>query len=291
MIYKKVMMLPGSLIAVLQQVPFPFRLFVVGFVVQLYTLMILWNHTSSAPVFLHRYSTGYGFVVIFSVLWLLLWIISMVVYRRIIALVNRIPQRWYWGGIIITALLSFALLLPSFERNIKIYLIINWLIVVVLSAQIRLDHVVYSRTWRVGIVLICALMLIPLLITNLSDRRFRPDDGQWADYATSAFQAGGVYSRTWLQEPVAILPGLGWSVAAYGWVLEKVAFDMHVGRVWNFSFYLLAFVGIAALTWRIYGRNAALISTGFAVLSRAFIPSFDYRPDHQLPFASVIIFL
>lgn len=273
-----------------ERFPRTLRLLIIGLLVYLYSLIVLWNHTSDAPDFLNRYSKGYSIVLVFSVIGLILWLIGLVAYRRLEALAMRIPQRWYYGFLIISGLLTFIQWLPSTEGGIKVFLAVSWLLVVVIWTLLRPDHQGFSPRWQLWIMLVCMLMLVPMLLTAVSDRRFRPDDGHWADYASSAFEAGGIYARTWLQEPVLILPGMGWSVAAYGWALENVAFDVHVGRLWNFTAYLLAFAGVGAVTWRLYGRNAAAISMGFSVLSRAFLPSFDYRPDHQLPFAATLIF-
>ncbi len=150
---------------------------------------------------------------------------------------------------------------------------------------------VASRTqigWIVGLIFTLVIMAA-MLLTALNEQRFSPDEAHWADYASSAWVAGGVYARTWLQEPTPILPGLGWSVAAYGWALENISFNIRVGRLWTFAFNLLTVAGVYAVTWRLYGRRAALISAGFAALCSVFIPLFDYRPHYQLAAACAFI--
>ncbi len=119
---------------------------------------------------------------------------------------------------------------------------------------------------------------------------FSPDEAHWADYASSAISHGGIYARTWLQEPRLVSPGLGWSIAGYGWALEHIAFNIRTGRVWNIAVNLLAFASIGLLAGRLYGRRAALLSVTCAMLSQAFMPTFDYRPDHQLPIAAALVF-
>jgi hypothetical protein len=134
------------------------------------------------------------------------------------------------------------------------------------------------------------LLLVPVILTTLLRMPFSPDEAHWADYASSAISHGGIYARTWLQEPRPVAPGLGWSIAGYGWALEHIAFNIRTGRVWNIVANLLAFGSIGLLAGRLYGRRAALLSVSAALLSQAFIPTFDYRPDHQLPIAAALVF-
>lgn len=270
--------------------PRSLRYLIVCFVMQFFSMFSLWSHTSDTTDFLNRYSKSYGVVIIFSVLLLVFWVVCLFAHCRMEAIVSRIPLRWYLVCVLVATLAMLVQWVLPIEPSIKVYLATNYLLMVVVSVLLRPDLLIVSRRWQTALVLVCVLMLVPMVITNLAERRFTPDEGHWADYASSSFLAGGVYARTWLQEPVVIMPGLGWSVAGYGWALENIAFDLHVGRIWNLAFYLLAFAGIAALTFRLYGRDAVIVTTAFAVLSGSFIPSWDYRPDHQLPFASTLVF-
>jgi hypothetical protein len=198
-----------------------------------------------------------------------------------------LSTRMRLAALIVSTLVVSGVWLTSIELPARQYLTLNGLlftVIIILSFNAAGQPAAPLRTTTLFILL---LLLPPMGITALGQERFTPDEGHWADYATSPFRAGGLYSSTWLQAPVTIAPGLGWSVAAYGWTLEHIAFDLKTGRTWNFAVYLLAFGGVGGVAWRLYGRGAALISAVFAALSLAFIPVLDYRPDHQLPAAGM----
>jgi hypothetical protein len=133
--------------------------------------------------------------------------------------------------------------------------------------------------------LLCALGAAALAVRALTAFPFSPDEAHWADYALTAAQTGHLYARTWLQEPTRVLPGLGWSVAAYGHVLNT-ALDLRTGRVWMLAGYAIAIAGIGTAAGVLYGRAAGWRAAAFALLSAAFLAVFDYRPHHQLPAAA-----
>jgi hypothetical protein len=254
-----------------------------GLVAQFLSIYPLWGHESSSSDFLGRYSSRYAIILVLNIAFILIWSVGFIQRRWLATQFTRLPIRLRFLLLLVSGAVVAALSFTSIEPPAKQYLALNWLLWAAIILYTMPDQPSQLRwTWAYAAALI---LLLPLFITALGQDRFTPDEAHWADYATSAFRAGGVYSRTWLQEPVTISPGIGWSVAAYGWTLEHVAFDIKTGRTWNFIAYLLAFAGVGAVTWRLYGRQAALISTTFAALSQAFIPALDYRPDHQLPAA------
>ena len=187
---------------------------------------------------------------------------------------------------------SAGVWLLSVNPGVKQFVGLNALLVALVLIVTLPDDQVKLRMPNTLVVGLTCLLLLPLLITVLSRMPFSPDEAHWADYASSAFAATdpGVYARTWLMEPTPITPGAGWSVAAYGWTLKHLAFDIRIGRLWNFAANLIAIGAIGLLAYRLYGRRAALGAMVFAALSMAFIQVFDYRPDHQIPAAVAVVF-
>lgn len=222
------------------------------------------------------------------------WIVMLVTYRHLCPhLIGlRTPRRLgIMAGVTAGGILVW--LLPI-NLGVRQFVSINSLLVNLLLIATLADGKPRQRK-AAAILSITALGigLLPMGFTVLVRMPFSPDEAHWADFASTAFATTnpGVYARTWLMAPTQITPGVGWSVAAYGWFLEHITFNIRVGRSWNFASYLVAFAGIALLSWRLYGRWAALASLIFAGFSATFIPVFDYRPDHQIPAAAAFAFL
>ncbi|NWG15055.1 MAG: hypothetical protein HXY41_00325 [Chloroflexi bacterium] len=272
----------------------PFRLSVPvltvsGVILLLVSLQMLWDHSSTTGEFLGRYSVRYAVALLASLILLGVWTIALFRRQAVSRLIRGLPDRRYTGLVIISGLMVFGILVLPLEDRIQHFAALNWLAGLALTGLLRPDQPASRRWLWVGLPVVLGVWFIPAVISVLTRRAFSPDEAMWADYASSVFRASGMYARTWLQEPVAILPGLGWSVAGYGWLLEHVSFSLLTGRVWNFLGYVVAFVGIGLVTWRLYGLKPALINVAFAALSRAFVPVLDYRPDHQLPAAAMFI--
>jgi len=259
-----------------------------GFVAQLMSVRTLWGQQSADVELLGRYSAGYAIILMLNILLILFWGILTVRHRQVENWLQRWSGSCRMGVTGIAGLIVLGIWLTSVDSEIKQYLATNWLVLSALFIYVTPDQAIRWR-WQWFLLGGLVVLLLPAFITVLANRRFRPDEAHWADYATTFFRTDGVYARTWLQEPVVIAPGVGWSVAGYGWLLKNVAFRPETGRVWNFATYLLAFVGVGAVSWRLYGREAAIISLAFAALSRAFILAFEYRPDHQLPVAATLV--
>ncbi len=267
----------------------PQHLIGVGLIVQALILPALWSHTSDGGSILGRYSTRYAAALGLEMILLVGWLALFLARSRALRWLSGLPTSLRYGLLAVSGLAVFGAWFLPLERILREALAIHWLLAGLILIRTGQDGPVNPRRWAWGLTGLLALLMLPTLITVLTGFPFSPDEAMWADIATSPYIAGGIYARTWLQAPVVVSPGLGWSSAAYGWMLQHIAFDMRVGRLWNFGGYLLAFAGIGAVTARLYGWQAALISVGFAALSRAFIPILDYRPDHQLPAACMAI--
>ncbi len=267
----------------------PEHLIGISLIVQALILPALWSHTSDSGNILGRYSTRYAAALGLEIILLLSWLVLFLARSRAIRWLVGLPMSLRYGLLAVSGLAVFGVWFLPIELILREALAIHWLLAGLLLIRTGPDGPTKPHRWAWGLIGLLALLTLPILITVLTGFPFSPDEAMWADIATSPYVAGGVYARTWLQAPVVVSPGLGWSSAAYGWLLQQVAFNMRVGRLWNFSGYLLAFVGIGAVTARLYGRQAAVISVAFAALSRAFIPILDYRPDHQLPAAGMAI--
>lgn len=265
-------------------------LLVVGLLIQLWGGYYLWNHTSDNGQFLGQYSYGYAAILILNLVLIATWVLLYWRRRKLEDRLRRMPVFLLLILIGIAGVVVLGLWLTTVEIGIKQYMASNWLLFSLIVIYTSPDRPLSNR-WIIGIILVIALILIPAFITTLTERTFSPDEATWADYATSPFVAGGMYVRTWLREPLVIEPGRGWSTVIYGWLLENVYFDIRMGRIFNFVGYLLGFAGIGVVAAQLYGREAALISVAFATLSRSFVVSFDYRPDHQLPLGLMLVML
>ncbi len=257
-------------------------LIAVSLLLQFISLGMLWGHPSDTGTLFGRFSVRYGMVLALNAAFAAGAVAAYAERRRFEGWLRTLAPRLRYGALALIIIGLIGLGFASFEPHVRQYFALDLMIA-------GLALVWHQPPQLPGWILpATALIALPLLLlTTLIRFPFSPDEAHWADYASSAITHGGVYAHTWLQQPFRIYPGVGWSVAGYGWALEHVAFDIRTGRIWNFVSYLLAFAGIAALAWRLYGRRAAILSAAFAALSMAFIPVFDYRPDHQIAFASV----
>lgn len=256
--------------------------FSLALLMQASLLLPLWGHTSTSTAFLGRYSTRYGAALILSGVVTLGWLGLSIFARRAANLIQRLPETVILTGIGLSGAGLIVLWQFSLETTILNYLAVNWLAGVSVLTLTRPDRMIAFQRWPFLLFTLALLLLIPLGITTITFNRFSPDESHWADMASTYFMEGGAYSRTWLDRPILIKPGLPWLVAAYGWLLTHVDFAIHTGRIWNFTAYLLAFTGIGLVANHLYGRRAALLSVSIAILSQSIIRGLSYRPDHQL---------
>ncbi len=267
--------------------PITYRVLLAGWIVfQFVSIFVLWSHTSDSGEVLGRFSLRYAAVLVVNLALMVALPLLFAQSARLETWLNRLSRPVRYDALALLVLAMLALGFLPLESVILEYAAVN---LVAAALILGWNDPPRLPTWLLPA---AALLALPLMLaTVLISFPFSPDEAHWADYASTAILDGGVYARTWLQTPYTVYPGIGWSVAGYGWSLEHVGFDIRTGRLWNFAAYLLAFAGIAALTGRLYGRRAALFSTAFAALSFLFIPVFDYRPDHQIPLATVWVVL
>lgn len=261
----------------------PIILILAGVITQILSYQSLWRHTSDTAEFLGRYSNRYAVILIAYGIITLGWIALLLLRKPILSWLERVPAMWRYGAIIISGIAILGLWPSGIELDAIEYLGVNWFILVVIVLMTLTDQPVQLRRWTWVLVGVLVLFTVPMFIMTLTERSFNPDEAMWADQASNFFVGDGLYARTWMRTPFRLEPGKGWSVVAYGWLLTHVAFDVEVGRIWNFAANLLGFAGIGLITGRLYSGKAALVSMAFALFSRMFLPVIDYRPDHQLP--------
>ncbi|MBI5671255.1 MAG: hypothetical protein HZC41_24930 [Chloroflexi bacterium] len=264
---------------------------VIGFWLHFFSLYRLWSHTSNEATVLGRYSTRFALVLVASLLLAVVWVGVMVRWRLVSARLEHVAARWRLVLLVAAGLPILVVWWFPIERLAQEYVAANALLLVVLLLQTMPDQRLNILHWLWLLVLLVVLMWPLLLLGSVTIRMFEPDEAAWADYSTSIFVADGVYARTWLQEPVAIRPGLGYALVGYGWLLENVSFNIATGRIIQFASYVVAFIGVAAIAWRLYGRVvgvACLVMTSF---SFSFLAYNEYRPNLQLPAIAVLIVL
>ncbi|MDX2141223.1 MAG: hypothetical protein SF123_24275 [Chloroflexota bacterium] len=254
-------------------------------------LYLLAHQSEGANLLLGRYSTRYALAIGVQGCFLIAATIATLQQARL----ARWLQRWaLHGRLLLLAATGCGIcavwLLPMEDRLQQAAAVTGLGLALLICAQT--SEAISQRATRRLLLLpgVVALVILALLLFNALTRfPFSPDEAHWADYASTFAQRGGIYARTWIAEPTPIVPGIGWSVAAYGWLLEQVAFDIRVGRVWNFVGYCVMLVGLWALARRLYGSIAAWFSVLLAIGSGVFFPVHDYRPHHQMAAASVWI--
>jgi hypothetical protein len=175
------------------------------------------------------------------------------------------------------------------EGVLKGFVVFNSLLAALVLIRSLPDRALSFRHWDRLLLAVAVMMLFPALIAVLSNRRFSPDEADWAVRSTGPFVSEGLYERNWLEVPVKITPGRGWSSALYGWLLHNVSYNLMVGRAFNFAGYLLAFAGIWAVTARLFGSRPAAVSTAVAMFTPGTVNYLDYRSDHQLPAGGMLI--
>lgn len=252
-------------------------------------LIAMWQHHSDEGPFLNAFSYRYSLLLMLGTATAVSWLVVFIRRKRLAPFLRLLIPVSQWLFVLPGVAIVLTLLLPI-AQPFRDFVLINVLAAAALLSGVQMpERTRLRRGLQIALMGILVLLMLGLLLTHLNDLRFSPDEAHWADYASTAIRAGGLYARTWLQEPVVILPGLGWSVAVYGWLLENVAFDIRIGRLWTFGWHLLAVLGVGLVTWRLYGKKAAWVSAGFVLVSITLMPVWDYRPHYQLTAASMFI--
>lgn len=246
------------------------------------------GYVSDDPQVLGRYSYGFAAVVFITLVMSLFWAVLALMPRRTQSWIQRVPVRLQAGFMLLYLTGLFVLWFTSVDFNAQLSLSGSWMWLAIALIQMQPDQPTRSRRWAWGLATALVILMIPISITALTDRAFSPDEALWAIAATSGYRGEGIYNSVVLDRPFIISPGKGWSITLYGWLLDNVSFDPVIGRLWNLTGNFLAFIGIGFVTWRLYGRAAALVSAAVAAVSFYFIRVLDFRPDHQLSFIVTI---
>lgn len=250
------------------------------FLLQLFFVQSLWGHSSDAGQVLGRYSTRYTIILLLSLGIQFGWVVVFFSRKRIERWIQAIPSRFVAAGLVLLAATVVPVLLQPIEHHVRYYYIVTIWSIMTLIIYCLPDKPIDMRWINRGLIALFLLILIPGTISSLTRRQFSPDDAQWADMATTFFVEGGVYMRTWRQEPILISPGFGWFNVAYGWVLENIAFHPFTGMLWNLLGDGLSVIGIGLLTNKLYGRRIAWTAVVITVFQTRLWESPHYRPDY-----------
>jgi hypothetical protein len=268
----------------------PVGIIALACVAQIFCIRPLWEHTSDVGDILGLYSYRYAIGLAAHVLFTIVWLIVLLRREKVVIRLQSLSNRGRYTVIGVCVLVVVTSWLLSVDTTLVNYAAINTLFITLLLVRTQPDQVVQVRQWLWIGAAIVVVTVILLFMTALTRERFNPDEANWADRSTTLFREGGLYLRTWLHEPFVIKPGYGWSIAPLGWLYQNVLFDVRVSRIWNFAVISLAVVGVGLVTTHLYGRQAALISMGFAALSLFFFPISDYRSNHQLAAGGIFTF-
>lgn len=249
---------------------------------QVLSIPVLWGHQSTPADILGRYSLRYAPVLALNVLLIVACLVLVAIAPRVRGWLAALPG-WVVHGTIAVGLLAVAGVgFTGVEAKLLAYLCLNWVAVVLLALhpceQVQL-HPMVERNMLPGLAGIVMLAAMPVAITGLGVNIYEPDEGHYADIATSYFADGALYNKSWLSPQYTVQPGLSWFFVAYGALLETFGYSVYISRVMSLVIYGLFFCGLAAVTGHLYGRAAALIAVGAAAMSLAFLPEWEYRPN------------
>lgn len=262
----------------------------IGLWIAAFLLPDLLRHRSTVSTWLGAYSTTYFLLVVICIVFTMLWLLVFVLRQRVQRWLERQPTGLLHAGMGAALVIGAGIWLLNGEVLPKTFIALSMWGFIVVLAYARPDYELVSRRWLWACVLSVVILLIPLIIQNIAVYTHTPDEAFWADYASTLWQRGGLYSRTWAGEPMLIKPGVGWSVGMYGFLLQYVAFDIRIGRLWIVCFTLLCIGLVGLLSRRLYNSTVAMLAMVVAALSMTFFPYSDFRPDYLIslvaPFAA-----
>jgi hypothetical protein len=253
-----------------------------GLAFNLLLILPLWLHQSTSTTVLGRYSLGYGLALGASLIVTVIWLAAALQYQRVQGWIARLPSGIITLGVFFAGCGALGAGLLPIETQLRAFMAGNAVVAALWLILVQPDTPVVRWRWQVALGSIGVLIGLPLFLSIMIGMPYSPDEAHWADYATTLYVEGGVFSRTWAQQYTHLKAGVPWLVPAYGWLLEHIAYDVRIGRLWNMGATLLAIGGLGVVTTQLYGRRAAVINMLLASLSQAFFPIFDYRPDYQL---------
>lgn len=263
--------------------PFSMRTYVfVGLFLNLLVAPSLWLHQSSTVEFMGRYSTRYTLVLLSHGVLIAMWLVSVWFVPLLQRLLRHVKPSHTVLLVLSSGVFLLLLWMISLEVQILTYLSLNWLMfTVIITDPIPRERTSTRFVW-VLLILTTVLMMLPLFLTAFTISGYHPDEAHYTDYASTFWAEGMLYDRAWLETPYAIEPGWPWQLAAYGWLLETFGYTVRIGRTINFVSYLLCFAGLYAVTAKLYTPIAGGLAALLAFLSVAFIPEWDYSPNHLL---------
>lgn len=263
-------------------------LFVLALLMSLLLFVPVWTHTSDSTSVLGRFSTRYAIFVFVHFLTVVGWLGIVVARRQTQSVIAALPKVALYGSLLLGSVVVTGVMASGLESIIKTVIAANWLLVTtVIVTSLPADDW-FGRVAAITTVVMIALLPL-LVIAVIAAQGYFPDEAGWAERSRNLFIGEGVYKPTYLERPFLLTPGYGWIVLPYGWTLHNVAFAQATGRVWIFGGNLLMVLGVYALTWRLYGHRAALVSASVAVFSLNAFAVFDFRGRHFLKPASVWI--
>lgn len=255
-----------------------------------WSLLQIINHQSSSTAVFGRYSTRYGAAVMASVGIALGWVVIFLLRDRLWKIAGAMPVRVVFWLLLFSGIATATAwwFLQGVEGQLLTFLSTNWLLVA-FFLTLALPPQKVGRGWLYLIAAWCGLLVVLFFITALSTRDYSPDEAIWAAKDRNWTTEQRLYRDTLLEPTYRITPGLGWSNLIHSYGLE-LAFRIETGRAIHFAYYLLALVFGGLLARLLYGNTAALLTLIVMILARVLFALVDYRPDHYIGFASMLIF-
>ncbi len=256
---------------------------VFALLVQLLSIPPLWGHQSTGGTVLGQYSGRYALVLGLHIALTLMWLAALPAAGWLGRRLRALPAWGIGAGYTLSGVVLLGLWSLSLERHALAYISLNWLLLAAFET-LSLPVAMISRRVRVSVAALgtiaAAVVLVAGGITALSMNVYEPDEAHYTDYASTFLAEGRLYDRTWLSEPQPIKPGRPWSLAGYALLIERFGYDVRVGRWVNLVGYGLAFAGVFVAAVRLYGVMAAAVTTAAMALSYAFLPQWEFRPNH-----------
>ncbi|MEO1444474.1 MAG: hypothetical protein AAFV33_29045, partial [Chloroflexota bacterium] len=155
---------------------------------QVLSIPVLWGHQSTPADILGRYSLRYAPVLALNVLLIVACLVLVAIAPRVRGWLAALPG-WVVHGTIAVGLLAVAGVgFTGVEAKLLAYLCLNWVAVVLLALhpceQVQL-HPMVERNMLPGLAGIVMLAAMPVAITGLGVNIYEPDEGHYADIATS----------------------------------------------------------------------------------------------------------
>ena len=247
-----------------------FHILLVSVVTQLVFVPYLWGHTSTTAQFLGRYSIHYGMGLIASVVVSLVWIILAWRYKQLESWLFKIPPMLIVGLLLLGSLGIVGIAKMGIDEHLVYFVLVNGLLAAILLIIAQPDRAVRVHWWYVAMILAAIVFYALLFVSHMVLRDYSPDEAWWADRANTFRLEGQYYARIAFYRPSPIEAGRGWIGVIHSWLLDHVAFDIRVGRIFNQLMYSLAIGGIGLVAAQLYDRATAFVSVIIVLAWSAF---------------------